>query len=64
MLVVPLAGAAVGVLAIIYAEATGRQHPTCSSRDKMRLTRSSHAASYSVGVLLLVVCKGPRLRVS
>ena len=59
MLVVPLAGLAVAVLAIIYAEATGK--PTSdvlfSGQDALD-PLITHAASYSVGaLLLLLVCK-------
>ena len=59
MLVVPLAGLAVGALAIIYAEATGK--PTSdvlfSGQDALD-PLITHAASYSVGaLLLLLVCK-------
>jgi H+/Cl- antiporter ClcA len=59
MLVVPLAGAAVAVLAIIYAEATGK--PTSDvlfSGQNALDPLITHAASYSVGaLLLLIVCK-------
>jgi H+/Cl- antiporter ClcA len=60
MLVVPLAGAAVGVLAIIYAEATGKATSDVlfSGQDALD-PLVTHAASYSVGaLLLLLVCKG------
>ena len=60
MFVVPLAGAAVGVLAIIYAEATGKATSDVlfSGQDALD-PLITHAASYSVGaLLLLVVCKG------
>ena len=60
MLVVPLAGAVVGVLAIIYAEATGKATSDVlfSGQDALD-PLITHAASYSVGaLLLLVVCKG------
>ncbi len=59
MLVVPLAGAAVGVLAIIYAEATGKATSDVlfSGQDALD-PLMTHAASYSVGaLLLLLVCK-------
>jgi H+/Cl- antiporter ClcA len=60
MIVVPLAGVAVGVLAILYAETTGRSTSEVlfSGQDDIgRLI--THAASYSVGaLLLLLVCKG------
>ena len=60
MLVVPLAGVAVAVLAIIYAEATGK--PTSDvlfSGENALDPLITHAASYSVGaLLLLMVCKG------
>jgi H+/Cl- antiporter ClcA len=59
MLVVPLAGVAVAVLAIIYAEATGK--PTSDvlfSGQNALDPLITHAASYSVGaLLLLIVCK-------
>ena len=59
MLVVPLAGVAVAVLAIIYAEATGK--PTSDvlfSGQNALDPLITHAASYSVGaLLLLLVCK-------
>ena len=60
MLVVPLAGVAVALLAIIYAEATGK--PTSDvlfSGESALDPLITHAASYSVGaLLLLMVCKG------
>jgi H+/Cl- antiporter ClcA len=60
MLVVPLVGVAVAVLAIIYAEATGK--PTSDvlfSGENALDPLITHAASYSVGALvLLMVCKG------
>jgi H+/Cl- antiporter ClcA len=60
MLVVPLAGVAVAALAIIYAEATGK--PTSDvlfSGQNALDPLITHAASYSVGaLLLLIVCKG------
>jgi H+/Cl- antiporter ClcA len=60
MLVAPLAGVAVAVFAIIYAEATGK--PTSdvlfSGQDQLG-PLITHAASYSVGALLLLMgCKG------
>jgi hypothetical protein len=66
MLVVPLAGIAVAVLAIIYAEATGK--PTSDvlfSGENALDPLITHAASYSVGaLLLLMVCKGLAYAVS
>ena len=66
MLVVPLAGIAVAVLAIIYAEATGK--PTSDvllSGENALDPLITHAASYSVGaLLLLLVCKGLAYAVS
>ncbi len=60
MIVVPLAGVAVAVLTIIYSEATGKP-----ASDVLFSGQSStgpliqHAASYSVGALvLLLACKG------
>ncbi len=60
MLAVPLAGVVIAVLAIIYAEATGK--PTSdvlfSGQDDIG-PLIHHAASYTVGaLLLLMVCKG------
>ena len=60
MLVLPLAGAAVAVLAIIYAEGTGKPSSEVlfSGQDDLG-PLTTHAASYSVGALLLLfVCKG------
>jgi H+/Cl- antiporter ClcA len=60
MLVLPLAGAAVAVLAIIYAEGTGKSSSEVlfSGQDDLG-PLITHAASYSVGALLLLfVCKG------
>ena len=60
MIVVPLAGAVVGVLTIIYTEATGKPASDVlfSGQDDMG-PLIQHAASYSVGaLLLLLVCKG------
>jgi hypothetical protein len=59
MIVLPLAGAAVGVLTIIYTEATGKPASDVlfsGQADTGPLIQ--HAASYSVGaLLLLLVCK-------
>jgi len=60
MLVLPLAGAVVAVLAIIYAEGTGKPSSEVlfSGQDDIG-PLITHAASYSVGALLLLfVCKG------
>ena len=60
MIVLPLAGAAVGVLTIIYTEATGKPASDVlfSGQEDMS-PLIQHAASYSVGaLLLLLVCKG------
>ena len=60
MLVLPLAGAVVAVLAIIYAEGTGKSSSDVlfSGQDDIG-PLITHAASYSVGALLLLfVCKG------
>jgi H+/Cl- antiporter ClcA len=60
MLVLPLAGAVVAVLAIIYAEGTGKPSSEVlfSGQDDLG-PLITHAASYSVGALLLLfVCKG------
>jgi len=60
MLVLPLAGVAVAVLAIIYAEGTGKSSSEVlfSGQDDLG-PLITHAASYSVGALLLLfVCKG------
>ena len=66
MLVVPLAGVTVAVLAIIYAEATGK--PTSDvlfSGQNALDPLITHAASYSVGALLLLLaCKGLAYAVS
>ena len=60
MLVLPLAGLAVAVLTIIYTEATGKPASNVlfsGQNDMAPLVQ--HAASYSVGALvLLLVCKG------
>ena len=59
MLVVPLAGVAVAVLAIIYAEATGKAtSDVLFSGENALDPLITDAASYSVGALvLLMVCK-------
>ena len=60
MLVLPLAGAVIAVLAIIYAEGTGKSSSDVlfSGQDDLG-PLITHAASYSVGALLLLfVCKG------
>jgi H+/Cl- antiporter ClcA len=60
MIVLPLAGAAVGVITIIYTEATGKpaSNVLFSGQNDMG-PLIQHAASYSVGaLLLLLVCKG------
>jgi H+/Cl- antiporter ClcA len=60
MLVVPLAGVAVAALAIVYAEVTGKATSDVLFSGQNQLDPLiTHAASYSVGALvLLVVCKG------
>jgi H+/Cl- antiporter ClcA len=60
MLVVPLAGVAVAVLAIIYAEATGKATSDVLFSGQSALDPLiTHAADYSVGALLLLLaCKG------
>jgi H+/Cl- antiporter ClcA len=60
MLVVPLAGVAVAALAIGYAEATGKATSDVLFSGQSALDPLiTHAASYSVAALvLLVVCKG------
>jgi len=60
MIVVPLAGVAVAVLAIIYAEATGKATSDVLFSGQNELDPLiTHAASYSVGALvLLLACKG------
>jgi H+/Cl- antiporter ClcA len=66
MIVVPLAGAAVGVLTIIYTEATGKPASDVlfSGQDDTG-PLIQHAASYSVGALLLLLaCKGLAYAVS
>src|SRR5215475_9513207 len=60
MFVLPLAGAVIAVLAIIYAEGTGKSSSEVlfSGQDDIG-PLITHAASYSVGALLLLfVCKG------
>ena len=60
MIVLPLAGAAIAALTIIYTEATGKPSSNVlfSGQNDMG-TLIQHAASYSVGaLLLLLVCKG------
>ncbi|HYA51432.1 MAG TPA: chloride channel protein, partial [Streptosporangiaceae bacterium] len=60
MLVLPLAGVVVAVLAIIYAEGTGKSSSEVlfSGQDDIG-PLITNAASYSVGALLLLfVCKG------
>ncbi len=66
MLVVPLAGVAVALLAIIYAEATGKAtSDVLFSGENALDPLITHAASYSVGaLLLLLVCKGLAYAVS
>jgi H+/Cl- antiporter ClcA len=60
MLVVPLAGVAVAALAVVYAEATGKATSDVLFSGQNALDPLvTHAASYSVGaLLLLIVCKG------
>jgi H+/Cl- antiporter ClcA len=60
MLVLPLAGAAVAVLTIIYTEATGKPSSNVLFSGQNDIGPIvDHAASYSVGaLLLLLVCKG------
>ena len=59
MIVVPLAGAAVAVLTIIYTEATGKPESNVLFSGEEDMGTLVHAAaSYSVGaLLLLLVCK-------
>ena len=59
MIVLPLAGAAVAVLTIIYTQATGKPaSDVLFSGQADTGTLVQHAASYSVGaLLLLLVCK-------
>jgi H+/Cl- antiporter ClcA len=59
MLVLPLAGVAVAVLTIIYTQATGKPaSDVLFSGQADTGTLVQHAASYSVGaLLLLLVCK-------
>jgi H+/Cl- antiporter ClcA len=66
LLVLPLVGVAVAVLTIIYTEATGKpaSNVLFSGQNDMG-TLVQHAASYSVGaLLLLLVCKGVAYGVS
>jgi len=66
MLVLPLAGLAVALLTIIYTEATGKpaSNVLFSGQNDMG-PLIQHAASYSVGaLLLLLVCKGVAYGVS
>jgi H+/Cl- antiporter ClcA len=60
MLVLPLAGVVIAVLAIIYAEGTGKSSSEVLFSGQNDLgPLITHAASYSVGALLLLfVCKG------
>jgi H+/Cl- antiporter ClcA len=60
MLVLPLAGAVIAVLAIIYAQGTGKPSSEVLFSGQNDLgPLITHAASYSVGALLLLfVCKG------
>ena len=60
MVAVPLAGVVVGVLAIIYAEGTGKSTSEVLFSGQDDIGPLIHnAASYSVGaLLLLMVCKG------
>jgi H+/Cl- antiporter ClcA len=66
MVAVPLAGVVVAVLAIIYAETTGKGTSSVlfSGQDALG-PLITHASSYSVGALvLLLVCKGVAYGVS
>src|SRR5205823_11874270 len=60
MIVVPLAGVTVAVLAIIYAEVTGRATSEVLFSGQNDIgPLIVHASSYSVGALvLLLLCKG------
>jgi H+/Cl- antiporter ClcA len=60
MLVLPLAGAVIAVLAIIYAQGTGKSSSEVLFSGQNDIgPLITHAASYSVGALLLLfVCKG------
>jgi H+/Cl- antiporter ClcA len=60
LLVLPLAGVAVAVLTIIYTEATGKPSSNVLFSGQNDIEPVvQHAASYSVGaLLLLLVCKG------
>ena len=66
MLVLPLAGVAVAVLTIIYTEATGKPSSNVLFSGQNDIGPIvQHAASYSVGaLLLLLVCKGVAYGVS
>jgi H+/Cl- antiporter ClcA len=66
MLVLPLAGAAVAVLTIIYTQATGKPSSNVLFSGQADIGPVvQHAASYSVGaLLLLLVCKGVAYGVS
>jgi hypothetical protein len=66
MIVVPLAGAAIAVLTIIYTEATGKPESNVLFSGEEDMGTLIHAAaSYSVGaLLLLLVCKGLAYAVS
>jgi H+/Cl- antiporter ClcA len=60
MIVLPLAGVVIAVLAIIYTEATGKpvSNVLFSGQNDMG-TLIQHASTYSVGaLLLLLLCKG------
>jgi len=60
MLALPLAGVAIALLAIIYAEGTGKPSSEVLFSGQSDIgPLITHAASYSVGaLLLLLVCKG------
>jgi len=60
MIVLPLAGAAIAALTIIYTEATGKPSSNVlfSGQNDMG-TLIQHAASYSVGALLLLLSDTP-----
>jgi hypothetical protein len=66
LLAVPLAGLAVGVLAVAYAEATGKAASDVLFSGQNELgPLISHQADYSVGALLmLLACKGLAYSVS
>ncbi len=59
MIVVPLAGVAVGIITIIYTQVTGKpSSDVLFSGEDQTGTLIHHAAAYSVGALLLLVaCK-------